>query len=335
MSSPVANHWKLGLFVVTGFALALAAFTWLGANLLERESLEAHYYFDEDVSGLEVGSPVQFRGVTIGEVADILAAPDRRHVHVISRVYLDSLRQLGIEESKVRGESGEFVGDELRVQLVSSPLTGSTFIQTDFFDPAQYPVAELPFPVEWNTVYSVPSTFKSLENRLMATLEGLPRLVEDASNLVVRLDGALESLDAQDLSVRIRKLLETAEERLAAFESAGLIAKGEAAFAEAELTLKSLREEIAPLSETLARFEGVAASLEGEIEALDAPATGAAFRQAADGVARLSDEARADLRVLRDSLDSLRALTRMLERDPGALIHGRAPTKSPTGSPRR
>ncbi len=79
MSAP-SNHWKLGLFVVAGVALFLTMLVFLGARSLQSETVTYKTYFDESVQGLEVGSPVKFRGVTIGNVSGIDIAADRRHV---------------------------------------------------------------------------------------------------------------------------------------------------------------------------------------------------------------------------------------------------------------
>jgi len=70
------NHWKLGLFVVVSILVVVVATFWLGAQRFERDSFQAVTYFDESVQGLEVGSPVKWRGVTIGTVAELTVAPD-------------------------------------------------------------------------------------------------------------------------------------------------------------------------------------------------------------------------------------------------------------------
>src|SRR5690606_18835895 len=81
------NRWKLGLFVTLGFATGLLVLGWIGAERLRRETIELYYYFDEEVSGLDVGAPVEFRGVRIGKVSQIRAAPDRRNVEVTADIY--------------------------------------------------------------------------------------------------------------------------------------------------------------------------------------------------------------------------------------------------------
>ena len=68
MSAARTNPWKLGLFVVSGFVIAFASLVWLGSQSLDRQTQRVITYFDESVQGLEVGSPVKFRGVVIGSV---------------------------------------------------------------------------------------------------------------------------------------------------------------------------------------------------------------------------------------------------------------------------
>ena len=75
MTAP-ANRWKLGLFVVAGCAATMLGGAWIGANKLQRVVHPAYAYFDEALTGLEDGSPVKFRGVTIGVVRKINVAED-------------------------------------------------------------------------------------------------------------------------------------------------------------------------------------------------------------------------------------------------------------------
>ena len=51
MATPT-NHWKLGLFVVTGFVLALITVVVLGAQSLKKQTVSYKTYFDESVQGL-------------------------------------------------------------------------------------------------------------------------------------------------------------------------------------------------------------------------------------------------------------------------------------------
>src|SRR5699024_10296124 len=89
------NHWKLGLFVVAALAIALATVVALGLRRLNRAADPLVTYFDESVQGLDVGSPVKFRGVTLGNVQSISVAPDHLHVEVWMRLYKDEMTRMG------------------------------------------------------------------------------------------------------------------------------------------------------------------------------------------------------------------------------------------------
>src|SRR3954452_12054757 len=131
------NHWKLGLFVVVGLVMTLGTVAALGARSLRTEV--GHYvsYFDESVQGLEVGSPIKFRGVTIGTVGRIDIAPDHRNVEVESELGVAELSRLGLDVAAGPVHKGARkkleMAVDLRVQLASAGLTGVKFLQLDFF----------------------------------------------------------------------------------------------------------------------------------------------------------------------------------------------------------
>src|ERR1700745_1404558 len=163
MATTATNHWKLGLFVLLGIVAMLGTLFWLGARRFHRESFPAVSYFGESPQGLDVGSPVKFRGVTVGPVADITIAPDHRHVQVTSDIYVDALQRLGLGDHAPR-KGEEFINPLLRMQLVSAGIPGVRFLQTDFFHPGRNPPPTLPFETPWNYVPSAPSTLKSVSD---------------------------------------------------------------------------------------------------------------------------------------------------------------------------
>lgn len=66
-----------------------------------------------------------------------------------------------------------------------------------------------------------------------------------------------------------------------------------------------------------------------------AAATAAGVRAAAGEVGELRTSVEAQLGQLRATLASVQALAELLERDPGALLHGRAAPRSPLPEARR
>lgn len=304
------NRWKLGLFVVSGMAVGAAALLWLGASRLQRDSIEANCFFDEVVNGLEVGAPVKFRGVTIGKVVSIRTAPDQRHVQVISDIYIDALEQLGLPTTdRPSGPTeGPFVPPDLRAQLITSFVTNVSFIQTDFFDVTKHPVPDYPFEVPWNTIHTTSSSFKNLEAGLLDLVDRAPSLLEESTGLVRDLRGQLQELDMARLS----------DETLAAISRLD------------ELLVR-LSGEDGPLRRLTDRYDAVGARLEDALGGADLPATTASIRRMGEDLQRssaefglLTGEVRSELDALWRTLESVRRLVELLERDPGALLHGRS-----------
>ena len=288
------NHWKLGLFVVVALLTMVGAVFWLGARTLRRASIPMVSYFDEPVQGLDVGSPVKFRGVTIGTVGDITLAPDHRDVQVTSDIYVDALKRLGLAVPK---KGGEPLDPSLRVQLVSAGITGVRFLQTDFFDPERYPPPALTFRPPWNYLPSTPSTLKSLEDAAVEIADKLPHLEDVADVTLSDLRHALGSFDrlatglgSDDGSLN-RLLLE--------LRSAAV--RVEAALDEAKLgaTTASLRDTSGKVGQAASTTEQTVANV-GDVR----------------------EELRASLVALRETLDSVRTLADSLARDPSVVLRG-------------
>jgi len=289
MATTATNHWKLGLFILVAIGAMLGTLFWLGARRLRRESFPAVSYFDESVQGLDVGSPVKFRGVTVGTVSDITIGPDHRHVQVTADMYVDALVRLGLRErAPKRGE--EFTAPGWRVQLASAGITGVRFIQTDFFDPERHPPPQLPFDPPWNYVPSVPSTLKSIEESAVEFLNRLPVLVDRARDTLADLRKTLGSVD-----------------RLAS----------------------DLAADDGSFHGALDNVRRAAGRVDRALDDARLGATTSAFRDAASSVGQTSaglNDARAELVAslisLREALDSVRTLADSLERDPSVLVRG-------------
>lgn len=66
-----ASYSKIGFAIVAGVVATVVALVWLGGVRGSRHAIFVETYYDREVSGLSVGSPVNFRGVKIGEVREI------------------------------------------------------------------------------------------------------------------------------------------------------------------------------------------------------------------------------------------------------------------------
>jgi ABC-type transporter Mla subunit MlaD len=290
MATTATNHWKLGLFILLAVGAMLATLFWLGARRFQRESFQAVTYFDESVQGLDVGSPVKFRGVTVGTVSDITIAPDHRLVQVTADLYVDALERLGLRTGAPQSSEEFLARPTLRVQLASAGITGVRFIQTDFFDPERYPPPPLPFEPPWNYVPSAPSTLKNLEEAAIEMMNRLPVLADRAKDTLTDMRKTLGSIDrlAVDMGAEDGSL------NRALLELRAAATRVDRALDEAKLgtTTASVRDSAASVG------------------------------RAADGVSDAREELQTSLVALREALESVRALADSVERDPSVLLRG-------------
>ena len=82
----IAGICFVGFFVAIGFTLAILVFIWLGMSRFLQKGRFYVTYFDESVQGLDVDSPVKYRGVFIGRVESIGVAPDSKLIKVVLKI---------------------------------------------------------------------------------------------------------------------------------------------------------------------------------------------------------------------------------------------------------
>ena len=87
------SRFMVGLFVMAGILIGVAAIVWLGAANYFQKGTRYVTYFDESVQGLQVDSRVKYRGVEVGSVEKIGVASDQRLVEVIVKVDLEGFLQ--------------------------------------------------------------------------------------------------------------------------------------------------------------------------------------------------------------------------------------------------
>jgi ABC-type transporter Mla subunit MlaD len=310
MSAPT-NHWKLGLFVVTAVMVGLLAVLLLGARTLRKETVRYTSYFDEAVTGLEAGSPVTFRGVKIGSVSTIDVAPDRRHVEVQYELGVAVLGRLRL--AKREGQNTKMpVTYDLRVQLDSTGLTGTKYIQIDFFDATNTPPPEeLPFPVPENYIPATPSTMKNLEQSVVRAVDQLPVIAEAVNELLAKFSVLVTDLHGKNLPEKASATLVSANLLLRDFRVKLDEVKAAQLSGDAHATLVRLQK-------VLDRVDGEHGLLASVQRATDS------MGDMAGGARSVGPELSETLRDVREASVTVRALLEALERDSDMLLKGRA-----------
>jgi paraquat-inducible protein B len=319
------NHAKLGLFVILGTVLTLAAAGILGARSLHRNVGRYVSFFDETVQGLEVGSPIKFRGVTIGAVSSIDVAPDHRHVEVVSEISRAVLDRLGLDVAEGPVERGAVKKLEqsidLRVQLASAGVTGVKFLQLDFFTVADHPPPALPFPVPANYIPATSSTMKDLEDSLVRAMSSMPEIAARMATVLGNVDRFVSQVTDSDLTGQLLTAIGSANELLR--EGHLKLAQVEPGKLSAQLegTLAGLRETETRVNGLLSRLEGDKGLLQSVQRASDA------FGDTARTASGIGSELDDTLRAVREAAESVRQVARALEKEPDMLVKGRLAEK--------
>jgi phospholipid/cholesterol/gamma-HCH transport system substrate-binding protein len=319
MAAPT-NHWKLGLFVVVGVVLALTTVTFLGAQSLKKQVVSYQTDFDESVQGLEVGSPVKFRGVTVGTVSAIGIAPDRRHVVVTSELAVADLSDLGLAVGK--GDRSTIrVPPDLRMQVVSQGITGVKFLLIDFFDVKDNPPPVLPFPVPENYIPAAVSTMKNLEDAVVRAVNRIPEIAEGLVVVLAKVNRLLDELQQG-------KLLENSGATLARANQVLTALQGEIRQSHVGKLSTRADESLTLLDETLARTNKLLGRLDSDKGLL------ASAQRASNAVGDVAVNARSLGPELEETLRDIQAFTAAiqrvadaLERDPDMLLKGRGKSK--------
>lgn len=316
-----ANYFKLGLFIVTATAIGVVALIAFGLGSIFRRPLIVETYLNESVQGLEVGSKVKFRGVTIGSVSGIgfTATHYERETPVTDRKQYVLIRiELTNDELKDHGGAlNQLIKSEtdqgLRIRLASQGVTGLAYLELDYFDPAKYPVLPFDWEPDHTHIPSAPSTV----TRFVAAVE--------------KLFDRLDRIDVEQLAKTVNNTFATAQDKLEQLDVARINRN-------ANLALEDARQTMAQIQRTLqgARIEALStnanAVLTGIRRIVESGEISAAIQQLDQTLRRLDQLIAGNEAELGQSVANLRALSQSLrelaesaKRYPAQLLLGQPP----------
>ena len=214
----------------------------------------------------------------IGTVSDVRIAPDNKHVDAVLSLEGKEARRLGLGKP----------APDLRTQLGSQGITGVKYVDIDFFDPKDNPVAAMPFPIAEHVIPSAPSQLKTMLDSALAALRSLEKILDDVGG--------------QQLPARIAKAIDDADGAVS--DLRGLLAS---------LDRAKLPENMAA---AVAKMNGVLDSLGGE-KGLVA-STQELGRTTTSSVQNLDRT----LRDIDEAAQAVRELAGSIERRPDMLVKG-------------
>ena len=160
------THARLGLFLVVVLVIALGTALLFIQRLRSRAVLTMVTYTTENVSGLNVSSPVRYRGVSIGRVTELRVDPRGSVIEVDFELFLDRLSTIGANVERIR-QTADLAGifHNLRAQIIGNPVTGEAYLLLDAPEHPPAPIA-LGFTPNRTYIPSMPTPLAALRDRV-------------------------------------------------------------------------------------------------------------------------------------------------------------------------
>jgi len=200
-----SKEFRVGLFVIVSTSLVLGGVIAIGSGSIFKDTEIIETSTTESVNGLQVGSPVKYRGVPIGEVKAISFADRWYPEHGGQGEFFDfaspvvirmkvRLDVFGPDSTHLFGENVESgVTQGLRARLTTAGLTGGLYVDLDLNDATLFPATKPPYTPAYAYIPSAPSRLDQLLDRINTIANNLSQT--DFSSLASSFQRTIEDVD--------------------------------------------------------------------------------------------------------------------------------------------
>ena len=226
--SAQSRYFKLGLFILVGFFFLTAAVISLSLDFFSENNVLMETYLNESVQGLDIGSPVKFMGVKVGNIKRINFSYNKyhstsgmRHRYVLIEMSIDPKLAFGKADRKDLGRVLlEEISHGLRIKIAPQGITGTAFLEMDYIDPKR--VTDL--AIDWEPQYyympSTPGTFARLEEIMENAGKTLNKvsaidfesIIKEFERLLVSMNQAVGDANVAGLSKSLISLISKLQE---------------------------------------------------------------------------------------------------------------------------
>jgi ABC-type transporter Mla subunit MlaD len=316
---------RVGMFVLCGAIGLLAVVFFLSGSVLH-PGTPYETYFQESVQGLDVGTAVKFRGVTIGKVTDVglvtAEYPPPNGNYKNEKVYRQVVVRFSVDPRKIGSAVNikQAIAHGLRVQIAPQGITGLAYMELTFVSPTQYPVTPVPWTPESPVLPSIPSTLTQVYDAAEQILSSfskvdLGKMVDDLSQLTATLTQEVTSGDAHRAIANANTLLVNLNSQVTAADLPGTTAAARNLVDGAQT-----RQILSQLSQTTQQLSKVSAQLPALIASSQTT-----INQASETTADLQSQLQPVLQNLQTTAASLNALTQQVKNNPAQVLLGAQP----------
>lgn len=309
-----ASYFRIGVFIIAGLLLLAGGLIIFGIGQFFKEKITLETYVDATVQGIEIGSPVKFRGVTVGKVSRIgflfteYPEVDRTSVanyvvilmEIDKEIFPDMFKEEHLQELLDRQ-----IKQGLRVQIEPQGITGLNYMEINYLPPDRF----TPIKINWKPRnYFLPYA----PGEITSMLDSINKMMKEVENLNIQGIGnkamnVLDSVNQAMNDIQFQKLSDDAQKVMTSVTQAIEDAR-----------LKELSADTRRLLAEVQKSNDQVRAILGNVE----PAS----RLNADDIA-------ATLANLRIISENLRAASAELSRDPSKLIFSRPPKPSKVMEP--
>jgi phospholipid/cholesterol/gamma-HCH transport system substrate-binding protein len=343
------SYFKIGLFVISATVLAVIGIIALGVGSVFQRAALVETYIEESVQGLDIGSPMKFRGVLVGKVEEITltsAVYDTKRRYVLVRVGITSnLFQFPLADPNDPIFKSE-VERGFRVRLAAQGLTGVAYLEADYLDPERNPALEIDWEPKYPYIPSARSRFVQLGDSLDSILQNfeqldIPRLMSSVDKSLAAITKMAEGANVEKVGTQAYALLTEVRETNRQLKDLVASPELKATLVDAAAVAGNARQIIEraekPLNQMIADLPQVSESLERLVKRLDSvsadlPDTSAQLRQTVQRLNRLISSQQQDIEKTVDNLrsisENLKELTEDSRKYPSQLLFGGPPPPS-------
>lgn len=311
------NRIKLGFFVLSGIFLMVGFVFFLGLKSALEPKLRFYTIFEESVQGLEVGSPVKFKGVTIGSVASIKILRSSKKIRVDMDVNPNSIdHQPQQDDDKSVDQLTLQIERGLCCQLQMTGITGMKFVEIDYFKGDQC-------FTDWDKVEPgfIPAGISVFQNTVVSVNEALTRIAKvdfegiskDLRKTIQNINGLTDAKDVKEGIKAAKDTLMEINKTVVSFNHSIEEGRIFTLFDKVDKTLKSI--------------DAMSVAIEKQVSDAD---LGTVSRKVQGSLEKLTgtgeetlETISATLKTLNTAMVEIRDLVELLEEDPASLLRGK------------
>lgn len=215
------NYFLIGTFITAGLLILAAGLVMFGAGQMFKPRIYIETYVNGTVQGVDIGTPVKFRGVTIGKVSNIgfafneYGAPNEvdRNNYVIILMEIDKEMFPGMFSENLTPLIEKNVQQGMRARIEPLGITGMNYIEINYLqDPNQFPQLSFNWTPHYYYIPSAPGQLTNIldsVNNMMREIENLNirELSTNLNEIMAKLNQAVGDAQIEKISTGLQSLI--------------------------------------------------------------------------------------------------------------------------------